>query len=272
MLRHKYAWTAAAIMSVAVWGLPLTSSAAPATTPVHAKFVVNGTEVGTGTVISYGGRAFVSAATVKTMTGVKLSWDPATATLSRGTAAVRGKGGTHTYLEELPNQPYYTSSAAICWEHAKDDQPTTMLGRVGYGDYCRLSLPRRPPMVGQHYAHNITVLASADGKRVADAHNTVTLDYDLGGKYRRLSGVAGLVDSPFNRGAVELRIDGDGRTLGNAVIPQGSLPAPFKVDVVGVRQLSIVVANLSGAAPNWDMLPAQYSPGAVMIANPVLSS
>ena len=255
------------LTAAAAWGLPLASGASPSAVPVPAKFIVGGKQVGAGTVITYNGGVYVSTAAVRTMTGAELTWDAATATLSSGKAVP--VPGTTTDLDQLPGQPYYSNSSAICWQHAQDNKGSAMQGQDG--SYCSPAMSHRPSMAGQHYTHNIVVLVTADGSKKADVHNTATLDYDLGGKYRTLSGTVGLVDSPFNRDAMEVQIEGDGRVLGSAPVPQAALPASFKVNVAGVHQLSIVVSNVSGTAPGWNMLPIQFSPGAVMIADPVLS-
>ena len=128
-------------------------------------------------------------------------------------------------------------------------------------------------MAAQHYSHDLVVLVSATGAKAPNSDNTVTLDYDLGGHYLTLSGTVGLVDKPFNRTPMELTLVGDGKVLGSSVINPGSLPAPFKVSVAHVRELSVKVSNVSGAAPGWDELEAwQYVPGAVLIANPQLAA
>ena len=103
-------------------------------------------------------------------------------------------------------------------------------------------------------------------------NNTLTLSYDLNGRYTTFTGTVGLVDSPFNRDPMQLTLLGDGRTLGSALLTPGGLPASFKVSVARVRQLTIRLSNVSGAAPN--LITAccyQYAPGAVLIANPRLA-
>lgn len=250
--------------------LPVSSSAAPAVSAVHAKYVVNGGSAGSGTVVEYGGQVYVPLGAVKALTGTQVNWDPQTATLSAGAAAV--KGGA--YLEDLPGQPYYESSAALCWQFSVDVTPGKVQSRVNRGaiDYpCQPTLSARPTMAAQHYGHDLVVLASATGAKAPNSDNTVTLDYDLGGHYLTLSGTVGLVDKPFNRAPMELTLVGDGKILGSSVVSAGSLPAPFKVSVAHVRELSVEVSNVSGAAPYWDN-QWQYAPGAVLIADPQLAA
>lgn len=272
MLHHKQGWLIAAVLgSVAVGSLSLTATAAPTVQPVHARFVLNGKQVGSGTVIVYNGAAYASVSSVKTLTGVSLQWDGATATLSSGAAQPHGSGTA--YLDQLPRQPYYSNGSAVCWQYEEHGHASQLGGIYGsFPSTCSLPLSHSPAMTGQHYADNVAIMVAADGSKTANAHNTATLDYDLGGSYSSLSGTIGLVDNPFNRDAMELKIEGNGKLLKDIVIEPAAIPARFTVTVAGVQQLSLVVSNISGAAPGWNSVATtQVSPGALMIANPVLT-
>jgi hypothetical protein len=276
MARHIRAKTVAAVtlatLGTALLGTPAYSGAAPASAPVQARYVADGTTVGSGTVVEYAGQPYVPLGAVKVLTGTQLHWDPATATLSAGAPGPAQTGGT--YLEALAGQPYYTSSTALCWQVTADDLGGQMHSPYASGSLspCNEGLSKRPMVAGQGYAHNIALLVSADGRKAPDAHNTLTLSYDLNGRYTTFTGTVGLVDSPFNRDPMQLTLLGDGRTLGSALLTPGGLPASFKVSVARVRQLTIRLSNVSGAAPN--LITAccyQYAPGAVLIANPRLA-
>jgi hypothetical protein len=264
----EVAFAAAAVCTgAALFTLPASSSAAPAATQVHAKYVVNGSPVGSGTVVESAGQVYVPLSAVKALTNTELTWDPQTATLYAGSATTGGGA----FLEDLSRQPYYESSEALCWQSSADLTPGHMHS-VASVVWCRPALSAKPTMAAQHYRHDLVVLVSASGGKAPSSSNTLTLDYDLGGRYLTLRGTVGLVDTPFNKEPMELRFVGDGRTLGSAVIAPASLPSPFKVNVAHVRQLSVQVSNVSGAAPHWGSAGGhQYAPGAVLIANPQLT-
>ncbi len=256
--------------------LPSASGDAPGASPAHAEFALNGSTVGSGTVVLYAGQAYERLGAVKLLSGSNLAWDAATATSSRGSAA----DGASTYLEDLSGQPYYKSSGALCWQYSKD----TTAGVVESSrasllqsalNPCKPVLPASPSMTNQHYARALTVLVSASNAKSVSSDNSVTLNYDLLGHYLELTGTLGLVDTPFNRLPMQVRFTGNGRVLSTVVLTPGSLPRSFKVIVTHVSELSVVVSNISGAAPRWDdetPNQLQYSPGAVLIANPRLSA
>ena len=264
---------AAVAAGAVLFSLPVASVAGPAVNEVHAQYVVNGHNVGSGTAVEYGGQPYISLAAVKALTGSQVTWDRQTATLSTGTGtATPGAGGP--YLEDLPGQPYYVSSEALCWQVSTGTTQGKMHSPYASKPIspCNEGLSKHPVVLGQSYPHSIAMLVSADGHKSPDAKNTIIADYALAGHYLTLSGTAGLVDTPFNRTAMELTLLGDGKVLGSAVIAPGALPAPFKVSVARVQQLSVRVSNVSGAAPNLESACCfQYVPGAVVIANPRLT-
>lgn len=81
-------------------------------------------------------------------------------------------------------------------------------------------------------------------------HAPSRYDYDLGGKWKRLRGKAGLADG--NDGSVVFVIEGDGRELWRSKrIANSSLPA-FDVDVSDVQQLSLRVEDAgNGNRGDW---------------------
>ena len=194
----------------------------------------------------------------------------------RPVASAGALGASVTYLEALPGQPYYVNSAALCWQLSVDGKNGPVHSRVNAGaiDFpCRPVLPKRLSMAGRQSPRNLSVLVTATASKNAGVSNSVTLDYDLNGAYLRFSGTAGLIDNPFNRNAVRLEFLGDGKVLTAIVLAPASLPEKFNVAVAHVRLLTVKVTNISGDAPNWDELGVfQYSPGALMIARPVLKA
>jgi hypothetical protein len=240
---------------------------------VHVKYVVRGATVGTGTALTYDGKVYVPLGAVQKLTGTSASWDAKTSTVAAGAAPVTSVA---PYLEDLSGQPYYVSSAALCWQYTKDGKPSPMhsfvnSGSIGYP--CNLSLPGAPTMLGQHYAHEMSVLVSANASKAVAPSNTVVTDFDLGGKYKRLTGTVGLADSPFNRVPMDVGFRADGKTIFATELSPGAVPRSFKLDVSHIQQLTLFVANVSGGAPHWDtVLNYQYDPGAVVFANTKLSS
>lgn len=68
------------------------------------------------------------------------------------------------------------------------------------------------------------------------------LDYDLGRRFETLVLTAGIDDAVRPRGAVDLRVIGDGRTLVDSFSLTGiDPPREIRADVRGVRQLSLIV-------------------------------
>lgn len=179
-----------------------------------------------------------------------------------------------SYLETLSGQPYYVNSNALCWQLAMDGKLGPAHSKVNAGaiDYpCKPLLSRHLTAAGQSFSHNLTVLVTATASKNIGVSNSVTMDYDLNGDYLRLSGEVGLLDNPFNRDTMQLEILGDGRLLTKRVMVPGSLPGKFSVGLAHVAKLTLRISNISGDAPNWDYMGNwQYSPGAVMIAKPVL--
>lgn len=109
---------------------------------------------------------------------------------------------------------------------------------------------RRP---GVNRLPNETVALFVGGQvfaRGIHAHAPSRYDYDLGGKWKRLRGKAGLADG--NDGSVVFVIEGDGRELWRSKrIADSSLPA-FDVDVSDVQQLSLRVEDAgNGNRSDW---------------------
>ncbi len=82
------------------------------------------------------------------------------------------------------------------------------------------------------------------------AHAPSKYTYELGGKWKRLSGVAGLADG--NDGSVVFVIVGDGKELWRSKkVTDASLPA-FDVDVAGVQELLLQVEDAgNGNSSDW---------------------
>ncbi|MDL2288187.1 hypothetical protein LJC32_02265 [Oscillospiraceae bacterium OttesenSCG-928-F05] len=73
---------------------------------------------------------------------------------------------------------------------------------------------------------------------------TVTADFNLGGKYTLISGIAGCIDGYSKNATVTFY--GDGVALKTVNIVGGELPANFSVDVTGVSgfKVSVTMPNL----------------------------
>jgi len=81
------------------------------------------------------------------------------------------------------------------------------------------------------------------------AHADSTYEYQLGGKWRTLSGRACLLQQGF--GAIQATIRGDGRTLWeSAVLKQGD-SAAFEISVEGVRTLTLQIRGKDGKNGAW---------------------
>lgn len=257
--------------AAAAIGLAGASSASPAANPVQVRYRVDGKPAGAGTAIEYAGHLYISLGGVKTLTGTQLNWDAAGSTVSAGAAPSSAASG---YLEDLTGQPYYVTSAALCWQWAKDSSVSKMQSFVNSAAMaypCNLSLPAKPTMGGQHYTRDLAVLVSANGSRDTGASNTVTMDFNLLGHYQGLSATLGLADH-LNRSAMLVKFVSNNIVLFSTALQPGSLPSPISVNVAGAQAVQLVIANVSGGAPNWNELENyQYDPGAVVLANPRLS-
>jgi len=78
-------------------------------------------------------------------------------------------------------------------------------------------------------------------------HSRTEIAYDLGGEYRTFSAVAGIDESsPF--GAATLTVTGDGKTLFEKTkLSRQDAPKPLRLDVAGVKRLTILVDFGDGA-------------------------
>jgi hypothetical protein len=98
-----------------------------------------------------------------------------------------------------------------------------------------------------------TVLLSVNGRLFARglyAHAPSIYTYDLGKKWRRLTGFAGMADG--HAGSVGFTISGDGKQLWHSEKPFDSKPLSFKLDVSNVRELTFVVDDAGdGNGADW---------------------
>jgi hypothetical protein len=73
-------------------------------------------------------------------------------------------------------------------------------------------------------------------------HSRTALTYDIAGKYAAMVGLAGIDDNAGRSGDAVLLVRGDGKELlGSLRLRAGQPPQPLRVDVRGVRQLTILV-------------------------------
>ena len=84
------------------------------------------------------------------------------------------------------------------------------------------------------------------------AHAPARHQYDLGGKWKRLSGSAGLPSS--KAGSVVFEIKGDGKTLWKSKTIKGGKAVNFSVKVDGVNSLELIVGPTNdGASSDWGL-------------------
>lgn len=263
---------AAAAVVFALSPLSASAGAPPGARRVQVSYVANGSKVGAGTALRLGKELYIPISAVKALTGTAVHFDTKTRVVSSGAALPAASGGT--YLEDLPGQPYYLSSAALCWQTDADGKAGSMrtFANPAEGQPCNVALPGSPTLDGANATHELAVLVSADGHKSPDSSNSVTMNYDLAGKYLALSGTIGLPDH-LNHSTMLVRFLAGAKVLATLEVLPGSLPAPFSVKLAHARALSLVVSNVSGAAPQWNKSYVwQYAPGAVMLANARLSS
>lgn len=252
--------------------VPAAVAAPPSAVPVHVKYAVGKVARGSGSALFYNGKVYIPLSAVKQLTGDQVNWDAATSTLSVGTSGI---AKTSTYLEDLPGQPFYTASQALCWQTGKNGAVggmhvhTFVDGLVSPN--CNVRLPAKPSIDGQRSSHEMEFLISATGARTYNWGNTIVAKYSLYGNYMRLSGTIGFLDN-LNPERMTVHFITN-RILYATTLNPGSAPVHFSVNVAHVQTLILWVSNVSGAAPNWDTgYPGaeQYVPGAILIANPVL--
>lgn len=262
-------WKEAAVVAIAVgaavsaFATPSAVASPPGATPITVKYVAAGAAKGSGQAIAYKGGVYIPLSAVKQLTGEQASWDAATSTVSVGAPAKAS-----VYLEDLRGQPYDTVSQALCWQTGEDGTVEGMYN--GSNEGCNVSLPAKPSVDGQHFSHEMEFLVSATGAKAVQPTNAITEKYSLYGRYSHLSGTVGFLDN-LNPERMTIEFLDYGKLLSATTLTPGSGPAHFNVDIAHVQVLTLMVANVSGAAPNWNGYLNQYVPGAVVIANPVLT-
>ena len=73
------------------------------------------------------------------------------------------------------------------------------------------------------------------------AHAPSKYIFDLGGKWKELSGQAGLHTLQQPYGSVIFVIKADGREVYRSAVIKGAMHASYKIDVTGVRKLELIV-------------------------------
>jgi|GEM_PF-4905788 hypothetical protein len=247
--------------------VPAAVASPPTASPIDVKYVVAGASKGSGTALAYEGGVYVPLGAIKVLTGEQANWDAATSTVS-----ISGPSSVNvlTYMDDLPGQPYYSVSRAICWQTGKDGRVASMNGP----GTCNVALPASPSLDGQHFSHELEFIVSATGAKTVQATNSITEKYSLYGRYSHLSVTVGLLDN-LNPERMAVEFYNYGKLLHAVTLSPGTGPVHFSVNVAHVQVLTLVVANVSGAAPGWDNGAHggfdQYVPGAVMLADPSLS-
>ena len=86
------------------------------------------------------------------------------------------------------------------------------------------------------------------------AHSPSMYAYDLGGKWRRLRGEAGLHTAHQPHGAVVFIIKADGAEVFHSSVIRGSARARYDVDVTGTKRLELIVEKAyQGNGGNWGL-------------------
>lgn len=257
---------AAAIAAVSWPVVPSAVAAPPGAVPVQVKYVVGKVAKGSGIALAYSGKVYVPLSAVKQLTGDQVGWDAATSTVTTG-APIPAEA--LSYLDDLPGQPYYTASQALCWQTGKDGAVAGMGSQpTSYYPNCNVHLPASPTLAGQRFSHEMEFLVSATGAKTVQPSDAVTEKYSLYGRYAHLDATIGLLDN-LDPERMVIELLNYGKLLYAKTLSPGSAPGHLSVDVAHVEVLTVMVANVSGAAPNWQRR-AQYVPGGALIANPVL--
>jgi NPCBM/NEW2 domain len=125
----------------------------------------------------------------------------------------------------------------LCWL----SDSTSQVAKVGW---LRPTINRLP---------DDSVLLTVNGQLFARglyAHAPSTYTYELGGKWKRLTGFAGNADG--HGGAVVFSIFGDGKELWRSKKPAESTPMSFVLNVTRVRELTFQVDDAGdGGAADW---------------------
>ena len=100
-------------------------------------------------------------------------------------------------------------------------------------------------MGGQRYTRYLSVLVSATGGRTPNGHNSVTMDFNLGGHYKHLTATLGLIDD-LNRSAMLVKFVSNGIVLFSTAVQPGSLPIPINVDLAGAGPFNWWSATSAG--------------------------
>lgn len=267
-LRWKLNAIAASAVSAVIASLTIPAAVAspPGATQIGVKYVVAGVSKGSGTALAYKGGVYVPLGAIKVLTGEQAYWDAATSTVSISGPA---SANALVYMDDLPGQPYSSASRAICWQTGRDGHVGSMNGP----GTCNVALPASPSLDGQHFSHELEFIVSATGAKTVHATNAITEKYSLYGRYSRLSVTVGLLDN-LNPERMAVEFYNYGKLLRAVTLNPGTGPVHFDVNVAQVQVLTLLVANVSGAAPGWDDAVHggfdQYVPGAVMLANPSL--
>ncbi len=155
--------------------------------------------------------------------------------------------------------------------HAAAAVQTTLLSDL---DLSGVRQAHGQPQSGANVMGGPLTVAGKEYERGIGTHAVSSWKLQLAGKGRRLSGLAGLTDSPGNEtGSCEFIIRGDGRELWNSgKMLEGDAARPFAVDLSGVGELELAVTD--GGDNNWSDHAAWLEPrlehdGAPLPVSPV---
>ncbi|HFL3758356.1 TPA: NPCBM/NEW2 domain-containing protein, partial [Clostridioides difficile] len=163
----------------------------------------------------YNGNLYVPAKTAAQTMGESFSYDGKSKTASFGT-----KAGAFKYLDELP--------------YARID------GTVNNINFKNWTYPSglKFTVAGQKYLHGVGAIL--DSSWMED--ELVSVDYNLNGGYKRLTGYIGIDDytrNSNNTGSIVIKGDGE-EIFRLDDLKGGDMPKSISVDVTGVLKLQIV--------------------------------
>ncbi|MBD8841990.1 NPCBM/NEW2 domain-containing protein [Paenibacillus sp. CFBP 13594] len=183
----------------------------------NVKMMFNGVHKSTAQSIVYNGNLYVPAKTAAQTMGESFTYDGKSKTASFGT-----KSGTFKYLDEV--------------SYARID------GRVDNVYFKNWKHPDglKFTIANQKYLHGIGAIL--DSYSFYNDDEIVSVDYNLNGGYKKLTGFIGIDDYTRNsKNLGSLVIKGDGEELFRKdEMKGGDVPEKINVDVTGVLKLQIV--------------------------------
>lgn len=189
----------------------------------NVKFMFNGVHKQTSQAIIYNGQLYTPAKNIAQGLGESFSYDG-----KNKTAWIGAKQSTYKYLEEL-------SYARI------DGARVDNIQFKKWNDQ-----DRKFTITDQQFLHGIGAMLNWDAWD-SKADNKISVDYNLNGKYKRLTGQIGVDDETKNSdNSGVFVILGDGQELfRSGDIKGGDLPTKVDIDISGVLKLQLKFETLT---------------------------